>query len=72
MKEQLKLAIQYLRRRAVSTEEVNDELLKQCNKVIPIFEVESVLEMVQNGQFTNFYNRMKEQGHTDFVAPKNA
>ena len=63
--EQLELAIQYLKRRAVSTEKVNNKLMKQLIAVLPISEVEAVLEMVKNGEFLNFYNKMKEQGHKD-------
>lgn len=63
--EQLELAIQYLKRRAVSTEKVNNKLMKQFIAVLPISEVEAVLEMVKSGEFINFYNKMKGQGHKD-------
>lgn len=65
--EQLELAIKYLKKRAVSTERVNNKLMKQFISVIPASEVESVLEMVKSGEFLNFYNDMKEKGHPHFV-----
>ena len=60
--EQLDLAIQYLKNRAVSTRKVKNKLIKQYIKVLPLGEVESVLDMVKTGEFINFYNRMKELG----------
>ena len=66
MKE-LELAIQYLKNRAVSTEEVDNELMKQFIKVLPVSEVEAVLEMVKQGTFSDFYYKMKEEGHHHFV-----
>lgn len=47
----LELAIQYLNRRAV----------------LSIRDVEAVLEMIKSGEFLNFYNKMKEEGHPDFI-----
>lgn len=60
--DQLELAIQFLKRRAISTEKVNITLIKQLIAVLSISEVEAVLGMVQSGDFLNFYNKMKEQG----------
>lgn len=59
--EQLELAIQYLKNRAVSTEEVDNELMKQFIKVLPVSEVEAVLEMVKQGTFSDFYYKIKEE-----------
>jgi hypothetical protein len=64
MKE-IELAVQYLKRRAVSAEKVNNKLMKQFIAVLPVSEVEAVLGMVKSGEFLRFYNDMKEKGHPD-------
>lgn len=63
--EELELAIQYLKRRSVSTEKVNNKLMKQFIAVLPVSEVESVLEMVKCGEFFSFYKKMKKMGDKD-------
>ncbi len=65
--EQLELAIQFLKRRAVSAKELNNDLLKSFNAVVPVSEVEAILQMVKAGEFQNFYTKQKEQGHPDFI-----
>lgn len=66
--EQLELAIQYLKQRAVSTENVNNKLMKQFVAVVPISEVEAVLDMVKSGEFLMFYNKL-EYEKTERVEP---
>lgn len=65
--EQFELAIQFLRRRAVSTQKVNKKLMRQFIAVLPISEVDAVLEMVKSGEFQDFYNKQKRQRHPDFL-----
>jgi SOS response regulatory protein OraA/RecX len=65
--EELELAIKYLQKRAVSTKNVNDDLMKRFITVLPLSEVEAVLEMVQKKEFLTFYNEMKEMGHPHCV-----
>ena len=64
--EQLDLAVQFLKKRAVKTKKGNITLIKQFNEVLPLFEVEAVLEMVKKGEFLNFSNEMKKIRHPDF------
>lgn len=65
--DEMLLAIQYLEKRAVSTEKCNDQDLKNYSSVIPLKEVKSVLNLVKDGQFLKFHNDMKEKGHPDFI-----
>jgi SOS response regulatory protein OraA/RecX len=65
--EELELAIKYLQKRAVSTKNVNDDLMKRFITVLPLSEVEAVLKMVQKKEFLTFYNEMKKKGHPDCV-----
>ena len=67
----LDLAIQFLKKRAVSPEKVKGMRMNQYQEVLPISELVSVLEMVKSGDFLNFYNKMKQQGHPDFNQPTN-
>ena len=46
--EELKLAVKYLNKRAVSTTPLNKRRMKEYGKVVPLSEVNAVLEMVQN------------------------
>lgn len=56
---ELDLAIEYLKKRAISTEK-NKEL-KHLTAVNPTFEVQAVLDMVKKGTFVSWYNQMKEE-----------
>lgn len=67
MNEQLELAINLLKRRAISTEKVNNKLLKQCTKVISLSDVEAILGMVKNDEFLSFYEKMKSDGHPHYI-----
>lgn len=64
--EELKLAIKYLNKRAVSTVPLNKRRMKEYGKVVPLSEVNAILEMVKDSEFTDLYNLMSKQGHPDF------
>ena len=64
--EELKLAVKYLNKRAVSTNPLNKRRMKEYGKVVPLSEVNAVLEMVQNSEFKDFHKYMAEHGHPDF------
>lgn len=64
---ELELAIRYFKKRTVSTLEVNNKFMRQLVSVISAREVEAVLEMVKNGEFSTYYNKMKEQGHPAYT-----
>ena len=66
-KKALELSIQFLKRRAVSTKKVDKKLMKQFIAVLPISEVEAVLEMVVSGEFLDFYKKQKQQRHPGFI-----
>jgi hypothetical protein len=65
--EELELAIEYLKRRSVETKNVNNVLIRNFGKVVSASEVEAVLNMVQHGEFTRWYETMKKEGHPDFI-----
>ena len=63
---EIELAIKYLTKRAVSTNPLNKRRMKEYGKVVPLSEVNAVLEMVKDNEFTDLYNLMSKQGHPDF------
>ena len=56
--EELKLAVKYLNKRAVNTAPLNKRRMKEYGKVVPLSEVNAVLEMVQNSEFKDFHKYM--------------
>jgi len=58
---ELKLAVNYLKSRAVRSDKVSKQLLKQFVAVIPVSEVESVLKIALSGDFVSFYNEYNKQ-----------
>jgi hypothetical protein len=61
---ELELAIEYLKKRAISTEKVKK--LQHLIAVNPTHEVEAVLEMVKNGEFKTWYDKMKTENNDVF------
>lgn len=58
MEEQLELAIEFLKKRAISTAKIKK--LQHLLEVNYTFEVVSVLEMVKNGEFKAWHDKMKK------------
>ncbi len=65
--EELQLAIDFLKRRALSTENLKDDNLKCYVAILSINEVVGTLERVKDGTFLNWYNEMKKHGHPTFI-----
>ena len=55
--EELQLAIDYLKSRAIPSDKVNKQLLMQFCDVLPLSEVMAVLAMVQSGEFKDFIKK---------------
>lgn len=65
--DQLELAIKYFDRRAIKTKKRNRKLLKQCSRVVSLADVKAVLGLIKLGEFQQFYDEMKENGHPSFL-----
>jgi len=69
---ELEMAINFLKSRAISTEKIKNPTMNRLVSVIAISEVETVLEMVQQGNFSQYLNELHEKGvlrKSDFLPP---
>lgn len=66
--DQLKTAIEFLKRRKITNEPKNSKLIKRIPELIPASEVIAILEMVESGEFEAFYQKKKfdEPGFFNF------
>jgi hypothetical protein len=58
---ELKVALDYLKKRAIRTDNISGAFTKQLVSVMPSSEVEAIIEMVLNGEFTEFINKKNSQ-----------
>lgn len=64
---QLELAMQYLESRALTVDKKNSKSIIHFGKVLPMIDVIACLNMVKEGTFESFYQKMKEKGHPEFT-----
>lgn len=68
MEDQLKKAKQLLVRRAISADDLRTEAVRKHHiALIPVSDVENILQMVLTGEFEAFYQKQKEVGHPHYI-----
>jgi hypothetical protein len=69
---QLKIAKEYLKVRAFRTPVTKRKVLNQLAEVVPLTEVLAVIEMIEEGTFVDYLEKLKKEGcHYIFLSTQN-